>query len=223
MPVPPDGEGERAASRGPRPLVAIIRTGTANLASVVAAFERLGCETRLTTDAAVVANAPLVVLPGVGAFGAGMSALQAGGLARAVIERATSAKPLLAVCLGLQLLCEESEESPGVAGLGIVRGRVTRFTESSGVRVPQLGWNAVTPTPAARVVTCGTAYYANSFKLDKVPPGWEGGMTTHGFPFVAAIERGNVIACQFHPELSGAWGAALLARWVALAKEPASC
>ncbi len=212
------------AGLAPRPLVAIIRTGTANLASVVAAFERLGCEARITTDAALVASAPLVVLPGVGAFGAGMAALRASGLDRAVIDRAASAQPLLAVCLGLQMLCEASDESPGVAGLGIVRGRVTRLAESRGVRVPQLGWNTVTPTRGAGLIAPGNAYFANSFKLDQVPQSWEGGETTHGSSFVAAIVRGNLLACQFHPELSGPWGAALLARWVASAtKEPAIC
>ena len=215
--------GKGAVRLAPRPCVTIIRTGTANLASVVAAFERLGCDTRVTTDAALVASAPLVVLPGVGAFGAGAAALRVGGLDRAVIARVESGLPLLAVCLGLQLLCEESDESPGVPGLGIIRARVTRFAESRDTRVPQLGWNTVSPTPAARLLTPGTAYFANSFKLDTLPPGWQGGVSTHARPFVAAIERGGLLACQFHPELSGAWGAALLARWVTIAQEPATC
>lgn len=193
--------------------VVIIRTGTANVASVIAAFERLGFASRLTTDAALVREAAVVVLPGVGAFGAGMAALREARLDDAVMERVRAGRALLAICLGLQLLCEASEESPGVAGLGVVRGRVERLREEAGVRVPQLGWNEVRVANECSLVTRGSAYFANSFALREKPPGWGVAVFTHGGEHIAALERGNVLACQCHPELSGAWGAGLMRRW----------
>ena len=201
------------------PEVVIIKTGTANLASVIAAFERLGLQARLTSDANAVRDAELVVLPGVGAFGAGMAALREAGLDRAVIGRVRDERPLLAICLGLQLLCDASDESPGEAGLGLVPGRVVRLRDGAGVRVPQLGWNEVRPAEEGGIVTRGSAYFANSFALDAAPSGWNATMFTHGSEYVAALERGNTLACQFHPELSGAWGARLIERWVRGARQ----
>lgn len=192
--------------------VAVVRTGTANLASVLAGLQRAGAEPFVTEDAGVVASERRVVLPGVGAFGAAMGALRASGLADALVARVERAEPLLCVCLGLQMLAVSSEETPGVAGLGVVPGTVTRFRGD--VRIPQLGWNAITPTPGARLLQAGHVYFANSYKLDAVPAGWEGATSDHGGPFVAALERGPVLACQFHPELSGAFGQALLSRWL---------
>jgi imidazole glycerol phosphate synthase glutamine amidotransferase subunit len=197
--------------------VTVVRTGTANLASVRAALHRAGVEAEVTHDPDAVARAEVVVLPGVGAFGAARAEL-AGGLDEAIVTWLAAGRPFLAVCLGLQLLAASSEESPGVAGLGVIDAAVTRFAgvgrDGAAVRVPQLGWNRVTPTPGARLLQPGYAAFANSFKLDAVPAGWEGATAVHGAPFVAAIERGPQLACQFHPELSGPWGAALLARWL---------
>jgi imidazole glycerol phosphate synthase glutamine amidotransferase subunit len=197
--------------------LAVVDTGTANLASVLAALRRAGAEPRVVRDAQSVATAERVVLPGVGAFGAGMERLRASGLAGALAERARAWRPVLGVCLGLQLLCRESEESPGVAGLGVIDAPVRRFGASAALRVPQLGWNLVEPGPGCTLLTEGYAYFANSYRLEAIPPGWRGATTDHGGPFAAALEGadGRVLACQFHPELSGAWGQALLARWLA--------
>lgn len=192
--------------------IVVVRTGTANLASVRAAFERQGLSVELTQDAKRVAEADQVVLPGVGAFGASMSELVTKGLVPALIERVQKNKSLLAICVGMQLLCRESTESPGVRGLDVVDGAISRF--SGPVRVPQLGWNDVTAAPGARFVESGVAYFANSYRLPEASSDWLASKANHGGEFVAALERGNVLACQFHPELSGAWGAALLARWV---------
>lgn len=191
--------------------VHILKTGSANLASVVAAFERLGMTPVLTSDPTDVWRAERLVLPGVGAFAAAMASLRAAGLVQPLRDRLAAGKATLCICLGLQLLAESSEESPGATGLGIVPARVTRFT--GGVKVPQLGWNTVTPRADARFLTPMWAYYANSYKLDALPQGWSGAMSMHGSPFVGAIERGSVLACQFHPELSGAAGLALIERW----------
>lgn len=195
--------------------VAVIRTGTANIASALAGLTRAGAHPELTSDPDVVRRADAAVLPGVGAFGAALTELRANGLDQAVIERVNAGRPLLSVCLGLQMLASASEESPGVAGLGVVPATVTRFRGD--IRIPQLGWNRVVPTPGARILTEGYAYFANSYKLDAIPEGWEGATAEHGGPFVAAIERGPVLACQFHPELSGTWGLALLRRWLEIA------
>ncbi|MEZ0313502.1 MAG: imidazole glycerol phosphate synthase subunit HisH [Myxococcota bacterium] len=193
--------------------IVIVRTGTANLASVRAAFERQGHTVELTEEPARVAEADRVVLPGVGAFGASMAELVKKNLAEPLVERARGNRSLLAICVGMQLLCRGSTESPGARGLEVVNAEVSRF-DAPGLRVPQLGWNDVTAPPEARFVRSGVAYFANSYRARQVADGWVASTADHGGTFVAAMERGNVLACQFHPELSGAWGAQLLARWI---------
>jgi len=192
--------------------VVLIRTGTANLASVTAAFQRTGCDIRVSESADDAVNAERLVLPGVGAFGAVAERMDALGLREPLRERIRAGRPTLAICLGLQMLAEGSAESPGAAGLGVLP--ITATPLADGVRRPQLGWNRVTAGVGCRLLSDGTAYFANSFKLDAVPDGWSGAMVDHGGAFVAAIERGPVLACQFHPELSGAWGQALVERWL---------
>lgn len=200
---------------GDRPKVHIVRTGTANLASVVAALSRQGADPVLTADTATIDAADALVLPGVGSFAAAMDAIRRAGLAEVLTARLLAGRPTLAICLGLQVLFETSEESPGVKGLGVVSGEITRF--AGAVRVPQLGWNAVTCGPACSVLRDGDAYYANSYRARHAPDGFAAAWSDHGGPFIAAIERGPVVACQFHPELSGSWGAALIRRWLAAA------
>ncbi|MEA3246453.1 MAG: imidazole glycerol phosphate synthase subunit HisH [Gemmatimonadota bacterium] len=206
--------GGGAGGGGGVPDLVVVETGSANLASVLAAFARLGATPLTTRDPADVRAARRVVLPGVGAFGDVVARLAETGLGDAVRERAASGAPLLAVCLGLQVLAESSEESPGARGLGVITGAVRRFPAS--VKVPQLGWNRVSVT-SAQLLGDGYAFFANSYALDAAPDaapdGWTAAWAVHGMPFVAAIERGPQLACQFHPELSGAWGAALLDRW----------
>jgi imidazole glycerol phosphate synthase glutamine amidotransferase subunit len=158
-----------------------------------------------------------VVLPGVGAFGAAMSRVETLGLRRALCDRIAQGKPTLVVCVGMQLLCRASEESPGAMGLDVLDTTVARF--GADLRVPQLGWNRVEPAPGSRFVEPGWAYFANSYRLDRVPQGWLGATTEYGGGFVSALERGDILACQFHPELSGRWGASLLGRWLATTKE----
>ncbi len=201
--------------------VHIVATGTANLASVQAAFARLGVATVLTTDPAVVERADRVVLPGVGALGAAMANLHAANLVEPLRQRIRSDRATLAICLGLQVLLDGSEESPGVAGLGVVPGTARRF--QTAMPVPQLGWNRVLPGVGCTLIGAGFAYYANSFRLESAPSpssGWRTAWTDYAGPFVAALQRGNVLACQFHPELSGPWGAALLKAWLDRAGEP---
>src|SRR5881394_4080948 len=181
--------------------VVIVDSGVANLASITSGFVRLGASVAVTRDPIVVRQAPRVVLPGVGAFGAGMGALRAGGLDGAIRDVAASGTPLL-----------------GVRGLGLIAGACRRLPGD--VRVPHLGWNTVTAAPSGGLVATGVAAFANSYALRDAPPGWTAAWTTHGIRFVAALEQegDRVVACQFHPELSGVYGAGLLGRWLTGAK-----
>jgi imidazole glycerol phosphate synthase glutamine amidotransferase subunit len=200
--------------------VAIVRRGSANVASVAAALERLGAAPIVTEDPDVVLRAPAAVLPGVGAFGSAADRLRKGGLDEAIRERVRRRDPLLAICLGMQLLCESSEESPGAAGLGIVPAHVARLSNCG--RVPQMGWNRIHPDPqdAANLplLRPDWMYFAHSFRITGLPPGWAGALTDYGGPFVSALEQGTLLACQFHPELSGSAGLALIRRWLTLAE-----
>ena len=192
--------------------IVVLETGVANLASIANAFQRLGERVTPTHDPAVVRGAARLVLPGVGAFGPAAAQLRARGLDVALRDSLGRGTPLLAVCLGLQLLCDASEEAPGVPGLGIVPGTCRRLP--AGVRLPHLGWNRVVANPDGRLVTSGEAAFANSYALCEAPSGWNAAWTTYGTPFIAALERGDTLACQFHPELSGAYGEGLLGRWL---------
>jgi imidazole glycerol phosphate synthase glutamine amidotransferase subunit len=195
-----------------RPRVIVVRTGAANLASVLAGLRRAGADPTVSENVADIQAATWLVLPGVGAFGPAMQRLVEHNLVAALAERVRAGRPTLAVCLGLQLLAESSAESPGVAGLGVLPMRVTRFPDS--VRIPQLGWNEVQADRAAVLQKSGYAYFANSYRLVEPPVGWTTAFADHGGRFVAALERGAVLACQFHPELSGQWGLDLLRRWL---------
>jgi imidazole glycerol phosphate synthase glutamine amidotransferase subunit len=190
----------------------IVPTGTANLASVLAAFRRLGVDLAPARAAEDEDTADRVVLPGVGTFGSAADRLEATGLTDALRRRVAAGLPSLAVCVGMQFLASSSEESPGAAGLGAVEGPISRFDE--GLIVPQLAWSQVMPDPASRLVEPGWAYFANSYRLTEAPDGWASSTATYGKPFVAALERDGVLACQFHPELSGPWGSDLLQRWL---------
>lgn len=194
--------------------VVVISTGIANTASIKAAFQRLGYSCWLCSAPEVVSSCARVVLPGVGAFGAGMSYLQNANLIKTLRERIKQNLPTLAICLGLQLLCSESEETPGVAGMGILGRRIKRF--STNLKVPQLGWNEVLPNSDCKLLQPGFAYFANSYCLQDAPLDFHVATSTYGQPFIAALEKSRILACQFHPELSGKWGLELLERWAAL-------
>ena len=186
-------------------------TGTANLASVRAALARLGARAVLAEAAAMIEDADHVVLPGVGSFGATMAGLRAAGLADALAARIGAGRATLAMCVGLQVLFEESDESPSTKGLAVISGRVGRFPDT--VRVPQFGWNRIEPEPGCRFLAPGYGYFANSYRV-LAAPGCRVASAEHGERFVAGLERDHLVACQFHPEISGAYGHALIARWL---------
>ena len=189
----------------------IVPTGTANTASILAGFRRLGGRPAIARSPDDVASADHVVLPGVGSFGAAMAEVERVGMRAVLRERLADGRPTLAVCVGMQLLAEVSEESDGARGLGCIDEPVGRFPDD--VRVPQLGWNEVRAGDDCRFVTDGWAYFANSYRIQDLPVGWAGAVTDYGGEFVAAMERGDLLACQFHPELSGGWGSGILSAW----------
>lgn len=196
----------------------VVPTGAANLASVTAAFRRLGLEPVVLDDPEAVRSAPAVVLPGVGSFGAAIGTLRERGLVEPLRARLAAGRPTLGICLGLQLLARSSQESPGVEGLGVIDADVVALRGAP--RLPHMGWNAVRVEAGSCLLGDGRAYFANSFRLSRAPEGWTCAWTEYGEPFPAAIERGAVMGCQFHPELSGTWGRELLARWWRRATRP---
>ncbi|MFM1870990.1 MAG: imidazole glycerol phosphate synthase subunit HisH [Planctomycetota bacterium] len=201
--------------------VVVAATGVANLASIGAAFARLHVAVRNAEDGDDVRRAAAVLLPGVGNFAPARAELDRRGLVAALRERLAAGRPTLGICLGMQLCCDGSDEADGVPGLGVVRGRLRRF--DAALRVPQMGWNRVQAAPGSRLLADGHAYFANSFRLAEPPADWTVATSDHGGPFVAALERGDVLLCQFHPELSGAYGAALLRRWLDAAHVEVAC
>jgi imidazole glycerol-phosphate synthase subunit HisH len=197
--------------------VCVIQTGVANTASVNAAFHRMGVDVEFVENASDVSSAEMLVLPGVGSFGAGMSFINKAGLIDPIRERVAERKPTLAICLGFQLLFNSSEESVGVDGVGAIDGSFSEFPDT--VCSPQFGWNSIQTTSSCEILESGFAYFANTYRLGKIPDGWSGAQSNHGGQFVAAIESGPVLGCQFHPEISGEWGRRLLGRWVEKSKE----
>lgn len=199
------------------PTVHVIATGMTNELSVRAGLERCGATAVFTDRAVTVRDAEFVVLPGVGSFAAGMRGLRANSLDAAVRARVQADRPLLAVCLGMQLLGVGSDESPGVEGIGAFGHRAERFdAATTGCLVPQLGWNEVQAVDGARYL--GAAdwfYFANSYRVGTAPEGCRAACADYGGSFVAAFERGTTLACQFHPELSSRAGQELLTRWLA--------
>ena len=198
--------------------VTILETGLANLASVVVAFRRLGTSISIECNPQAIRSATRLVVPGVGHFGTVMKRLKQSDLIQPLLERFQTDKPTLGICLGLQIFGLQSDESPDVDGLGLISSRVTSFPKD--VISPQMGWNKVILSPNTRFLEEGYAYFANSFRFESIPKGWEGGHSEYGGTAVAALERGSFLGCQFHPELSGAYGEHLLSRWVQQEEQP---
>ena len=202
-------------------MIAIIDYGAGNLQSVEKALRHLGCQCQITADPGELAAAQAAVLPGVGAFGDAMGQLRARGLEEPIRQFVSSGKPFLGICLGLQILFEESEESPGVKGLGLLRGKVLRLPKESGLKIPHIGWNSLSVGKPgglfAGVEGEPYMYFVHSYYLraeeDVVTATAEYGTTIH-----AAVQKGNLLACQFHPEKSGQVGLSLLENFKAMAE-----
>jgi glutamine amidotransferase len=192
----------------------VLDYGIGNLRSAEKALQHVGADARLTADPAVIGAAAGVVLPGVGAFGRCMEALAATGLDTVAREVVRAGVPFLGICVGMQLLYEASDESPGVAGLGLLDGRVRRLP--AGVKRPQMQWNVLERTrPTAMFDGLDDPiwmYFVHSYAVDD--PARAVATCDYGGPVVAAVERGAVWATQFHPEKSGAAGLRVLANFV---------
>jgi imidazole glycerol phosphate synthase glutamine amidotransferase subunit len=195
--------------------VVIAATGRANTASLVSAFRRLGVQPVISDDPERVENAEYAVLPGVGAFGPVASRLQACGLLQAFKRRATAGHSTLGVCLGMQLFFSASEESPGAEGMRFLPSVVRSLDKS--LPLPQFGWNRVQARGEC-TPDDGWAYFANSYCVSDEPAGWQVSLSRYGQNFAASLERGRVLLCQYHPELSGAFGLTVLRRWLALGR-----
>ena len=195
-----------------RPRVAIIDYGIGNLRSVEKAFSAAGCGAAVSADEGVLRAAERLVLPGVGAFGACMSELSARGFDRLVRERVAEGAPLLGVCVGMQMLFDESEEFGHTSGLGLLRGRVRRF--GAELLAPQVGWNQVRRRaghPLTEGVEDGAFFYfVHSYYCDARDAVDVIGETEYGAPYASVVARGNLCGVQFHPEKSQAAGLRLL-------------
>lgn len=190
-------------------MIAIIDYGMGNLRSVEKAFRAVGAETVISGDADVIRRADKVVLPGVGAFGDCMKNLTERGLVSVIHETVASGKPLLGICLGLQLFFESSEESPGVQGLGIFEGEV-KAIPPCGLKVPHMGWNSLSygaPSPIFDGIEAGEyVYFVHSFHAVPKDRSIVTAQTEYGTMLTAAVGRGKVQGVQFHPEKSSRVG-----------------
>jgi glutamine amidotransferase len=199
---------------GGAPLIAVLDYGIGNLRSAQKALERVGADARLTADRGLIADAAGVVLPGVGAFGRCMEALRSTGLDGAASDAVVAGTPFLGICVGMQLLYEKSDETPGVEGLGLLPGSVRRLPE--GVKRPQMQWNIldiVRPSPLFEGLAAPIwMYFVHSFAPDDAAHALA--TCDYGGPIVAAVERGPIWATQFHPEKSGVAGLRLLENFV---------
>ncbi|MHB9149077.1 MAG: imidazole glycerol phosphate synthase subunit HisH [Thermoleophilia bacterium] len=186
----------------------VVDYGSGNLRSVQKAFEHVGAYAEVGSDTRRIRDAAGLVLPGVGAFGAAMGELEARGLAEILRERVTAGVPLLGICLGLQLLFEGSEESPGVEGLGLVRGQVRRLP--AGPKIPHIGWNQVEIVKESGLFTgvpdLSAFYFVHSYVVVPTRPADVLTITEYGSTFVSGVEFENVAAFQFHPEKSSSLG-----------------
>ena len=194
-------------------MINIIDYGRGNLHSVQKALERLGAEVRVSSKPEDILSAAKVILPGVGAFGDCMGNLERYGLVPAIRETAAAGKPLLGICLGLQMLFEGSEEDPGVPGLGIFPGQV-KLIEAPGLKIPHMGWNSLTWRQESilfRWLPAGSfVYFVHSYHAVPEDASLVTAVTEYGGAVTAAVGQGNVQAVQFHPEKSGTVGLQIL-------------
>ena len=201
-------------------MIAIIDYDAGNLKSVEKALLSLGEETIITRDPKEILSADRAILPGVGSFGDAMHNLHAFGLTGVIREYAASGKPFLGICLGLQLMFESSEESPGVEGLGLLKGRILRIPPCEGLKIPHMGWNSLNIREGARLfqgLSQDTyVYFVHSYYLKAEDPAIVAAVTSYSTKIDASVESGNLFACQFHPEKSSAAGLQMLKNFASL-------
>ncbi|MGC6176338.1 imidazole glycerol phosphate synthase subunit HisH [Lacrimispora sp. 38-1] len=201
-------------------MIAIIDYDAGNLKSVEKALASLGEKPVVTRDKETILSADKVILPGVGAFKDAMDKLcqyDLPGVIRQVTEKGT---PFLGICLGLQLLFESSEEGEGVKGLSILPGKIVKFPDTPGLKVPHMGWNSLTIRPGARLFkgldSGAYVYFVHSYYLEADRESDVAASCEYGVVFGASVERDNIFACQFHPEKSGDTGLKILKNFIEL-------
>ncbi len=203
-------------------MIAIIDYDAGNLKSVEKALGRLGKETVVTRDPQTILAADQAILPGVGAFGDAMGNLHRFGLVDVIHGFADSGKPFLGICLGLQLLFESSEESPGIKGLGLLPGKIRKLPGGTGLKIPHMGWNSLEIMDGKQLfqdIDQGAyVYFVHSYYLEASDPADVAAVTEYGTRIHAAVEHNNLFACQFHPEKSGETGLQILRNFAGLAE-----
>ena len=204
-------------------MIAIIDDDAGNIKSVEKAMQLLGQEVIITRDRETIMNADKVILPGVGAFGDAMSKLRQYGLDEVIRDVTAKGTPFLGICLGLQLLFERSDETPGVEGLGILKGEILRIPDKEGLKIPHMGWNSLHFQNNGRlfqgIPEQTYVYFVHSYYLQAEEPEIVKATTEYSTCIHASVEKDNVFACQFHPEKSSKWGLKILENFAAVGKD----
>ena len=204
-------------------MIGIIDYDAGNMKSVEKALQFLGEETVVTRDREKLLSADHVILPGVGSFGDAMERLSEYGLIPVIHEIVDAGTPFLGICLGLQLLFESSEESPGVRGLGLLPGKILRIPPAEGLKIPHMGWNSLHFPRKGRLFKGlpeeTYAYFVHSYYLQAEDPEIVAAETTYGVTIHASVEKDNLFACQFHPEKSSTAGLSMLKNFASIGKE----
>lgn len=199
---------------GGRIMIAIIDYDAGNIRSVEKAFLKLGQDVIITRDREKLLSADKVVLPGVGAFGDAMEKLNNYGLVSVIKEIVAKGTPFMGICLGLQLIFESSEESEGVEGLGLLKGKIVRIPDKEGLKIPHIGWNDIAINPTSRlfegIPNNSYVYFVHSYYLEAENESEVAATTEYSAHIHAAVESGNIFATQFHPEKSGDVGLTIL-------------
>ena len=201
-------------------MIAIIDYGAGNLQSVKKALDFIGAESVITDNIETINACDKILLPGVGSFGDAMDSMTQKGLVETVKQNALSGKPFLGICLGLQLLFEESEESPGVKGLGIFKGKIKKFSSDMGLKIPHIGWNSLeikqSDTLFKDIPENSYVYFVHSYYLHAEDENEIATVTNYGIDFHSAVGKNNVFATQFHPEKSGDVGLQILRNFASM-------
>lgn len=204
-------------------MIGIIDYDAGNIKSVEKALSYLGQEAVVSRDPEILRKAEKVILPGVGSFGESMANLHKFGLVPVIQDMIKEGKPFLGICLGLQLLFESSEESPGVEGLGVLKGKILRIPSTGGLKIPHMGWNSLHLQNGGRLFRNipeeSYVYFVHSYYLQAEDPEIVKAVTEYGICIHASVEKNNIFACQFHPEKSSRTGLKILKNFAELERE----
>ena len=198
-------------------MVAVIDYGAGNLHSVKNALDFLGAKSIITKNKDEILSSDHIILPGVGSFGDAMECINNSGLTNTIRKAADGSRPFLGICLGLHLLFERSEESPGIDGLGIFKGSVVKIPDC-GLKIPHMGWNNIKLAKESRILPDSNEfmYFVHSYYIEPLDSDIISSHTVYGEKLAVSIEDGNVFAVQFHPEKSGEAGLSILKKFISL-------